>query len=192
MGIFLTPAVAPLAMAEMGLSGLVSGLILTLPAAATALVIPVLNRYIPWAGLEETILQSNIGFSLSCAVLGFGLSAQKASTLMGVTVAGGLVFGIMFAANITAETVLLLKYSPKQDRERNIGIFRAATGLGSAVSPLLISVTLLLVDDYWGCYVCVAAGLLIATPFIHSGLTKARDIFKEEFLKSMQKDDDDV
>jgi hypothetical protein len=74
-------------------------------------------------------------------------------------------FGIFFALNITAESVLLLKYSLREDRERNIGTFRAATGVGSAFSPFLIS-ALISFSDYWTCFVFVAVFLLIATPFI--------------------------
>ena len=75
---------------------------------------------------------------------------------------------------MTAETILILNYSRKIDREKNVGIFRAATGIGSAFSPLLISFTSLFMD-YYGSFLITGLILLILTPFVVKSLIYVKD-----------------
>ena len=72
-----------------------------------------------------------------------------------------------------AETILLLRYSRKNVREKNVGKFRMATGLGTTFSPLLISLTSLFLG-YYGSFTIVGICLLILTPCIYKNLLEAK------------------
>ena len=72
-----------------------------------------------------------------------------------------------------AETILLLRYSRKNDREKNVGKYRMATGLGTTFSPLLISLTSLFLG-YYGSFTIVGICLLILTPCIYKNLLEAK------------------
>ena len=175
----MLPVVVPLQMSKHEVSGFVVGLLLASPLMATAVTIPFLSLFIVWVGLEKAIMISNIGGSISCTLLGIGLCLEDRAAFLAMTTVFSITFGICFSLSVTAENVLLLRYSPKEDRERNIGYFRAASGIGSAFSPVLVSICLLF-SDYWLCFLFVAVCLSIATPFIYSNLVYARDTFNKE------------
>lgn len=86
-----------------------------------------------------------------------------------------------FAVNLVTESMIILKYSPVENREANVGKCRAGSGLGASVTPLLISACLAFGDAfYWLSFAFTAVTLAIAAPFIYSRLSAARDLFDKE------------
>ena len=150
-------------------------MILCLPAAVTAFVVPFLYTAVVKFGLENSIFFSCICYAFGLISLGFAVCAAK-NVFLSVGIISVCVIGIAFGANMTAETILILNYSRKIDREKNVGIFRAATGIGSAFSPLLISFTSLFMD-YYGSFLITGLILLILTPFAVKSLIYVKDKF---------------
>ena len=72
-----------------------------------------------------------------------------------------------------AENCLLLEYSLKEDREKNVGYFRAATGFGSAFTPLVISFCSAFMGD-WGSFLIIGIALLLITPYVNFKLHQSR------------------
>jgi MFS family permease len=71
------------------------------------------------------------------------------------------------------ENCLLLEYSLKEDREKNIGYFRAAAGIGTAFTPLLISFCSAYIGD-WGSFFIIGVALLLITPYVNYKLLAYR------------------
>jgi len=91
--------------------------------------------------------------------------------------------GMSFAGNYCAEQMLLLKYSVKSEREKNMGLLKATNGIGAFAVPCLVSVSIAFAD-YWLAYETIAIFLAIIVPISYFRLIKSRDIFDEETAKS--------
>lgn len=85
---------------------------------------------------------------------------------------------LCFQSNMVAEGVLLLKYSPVEEREKHMGKFRMAQGLGSVLCPLVVSL-LMAYADYWAPFVFCAVLLAVFIPYI----TRTLNHCNEEYLK---------
>lgn len=167
MGFQLIPMCEPILLKEMGIEGVIAGIVLALPCVVTACVIPFIPKYFEWAGIENAVLQCNLGFALSMIGLGFGLNSDDKTLFLVVTLTSSVLFGMTFAASICTESFFLLKYSPKEDREKNVGIMKAASGLGGLGTPVLVSLSVMFLD-YWAAFLFVAVCLVLVAPFIFS------------------------
>lgn len=96
-----------------------------------------------------------------------------------LTILSSILFGLTFAANICVESVLVLKYSAKQDREKSLGFIKAATGLGGFFCPFLVTASLLL-WGYFLAFLFVSLAFVVTAPFVYRQLAYSRDKFKEE------------
>lgn len=163
----------------MGIEGAASGMILALPCIVTAVAIPAIPSYFKWAGVENSILQGNLGYALAMLGLGFGLAATNKTMFLTLTLLASILFGLTFAANICVESVLVLKYSAKQDREKSLGFIKAATGLGGFFCPFLVT-TSLLIWGYFFAFLFVSLAFVVTAPFVYRQLAFSRDKFREE------------
>ena len=84
---------------------------------------------------------------------------------MWVSFLSALLFGLSAAGITVGESALLLRYSRKEDREKNLGMFRAATGLGGLVSPLL-GAGLYYFGGFFLVFLVNGIGCLIISPFV--------------------------
>ena len=80
------------------------------------------------------------------------------------------------AAGLSADQVLLLKYSRVEERESNNGRLRLSGGIGAAFMPLLTSVCSLLAD-FWLSFAVVSAIMLVFTPLLHYKLLRVDNFF---------------
>jgi len=80
--------------------------------------------------------------------------------------------GFSTACNIVGEQALLLRYSLKSEREKNLGMFRAASGVGGLLSPL-VTAGMYAWGGYMAVFMFTGAGYLLICPFIYSRLYKA-------------------
>jgi MFS family permease len=87
--------------------------------------------------------------------------------------------GVSVAASIIGEQALLLRYSEKEEREKNLGMFRAASGLGGLLSPIIGS-AMFAIGDFFAVFLFVGAGYLLICPFIYTRLCASRDQFMQE------------
>ena len=87
--------------------------------------------------------------------------------------------GISVAASIVGEQALLLRYSEKQEREKNLGMFRAASGLGGLLSPIF-GAAMFAFGDFFAVFLYVGIGYLLICPLIYSRLYASREKFKKE------------
>lgn len=69
---------------------------------------------------------------------------------------------------------MLLRYSVKSEREKNLGMFRAASGLGGLLAPLLGS-AFYAWGEYMATFMYVGIGYLLISPLIYKRLYAARD-----------------
>ena len=89
--------------------------------------------------------------------------------------------GISMATSMIGEQCLLLRYSLKSEREKNLGMFRIFSGLGGIVSPLL-GALMYAVGGYGACFFAVGAGYILICPFIYRQLEAARIAYAEAGL----------
>jgi len=78
------------------------------------------------------------------------------------------------AANIVGEQALLLRYSVKSEREKNLGMFRAASGAGGMLAPML-GTGFYALGGFMATFLYVGVGYLLISPVIYCQLYQARD-----------------
>ena len=71
---------------------------------------------------------------------------------------------------------MLLRYSSKDEREKNLGKFKAAKGVGGLLSSLWGS-AMFAIGSFKAAFWSIGVGLIFLTPFMYSKLFKARDVF---------------
>jgi hypothetical protein len=69
-----------------------------------------------------------------------------------------------------------MMYSSKEDREKNLGIFRAASGLGSIFSPLLGS-SMYAAGGFMAAFLSIGITFNIMQPFVYLSLLKSKEEF---------------
>ena len=129
---------------------------------------PILNFFIRKWGSEMCILLASIGFAVAFVSLGFIVKIEPGETTLYFTLAMlvQVLLGICGACLTIGEQYLLLRYSPKEEREYNLGYFRAASGIGGILAPILGAVVFT-VCGLTGVFVFVAFGHLLIAPFIY-------------------------
>jgi len=89
------------------------------------------------------------------------------------------IVGISYICLYCSEQMLLLKFSNKEDREKNNSFIKATNGLGAVFVPCLISTAVAFVD-WWLAFIIVSMMLAIVTPITHYKLIQARDFLLVE------------
>lgn len=87
------------------------------------------------------------------------------------------IVGLSYGCLYCSEQMLVLKYSKKEDREKNNSFIKATNGLGAVFLPCLVS-TAVAVVDWWLAFIIVSIMLAIVTPISHYKLTQARDFLQ--------------
>ena len=190
LGIVLVPYILPTIFEGTDISPGAAGFLLAMPYIVSCLGIPLINYYMLNIGTENTILYSNIGFAFGILFSGFAIIANKSANKVIALVVGGVLVGFGFAANFTAEAVLILKYSPVKERERNIGYFRASQGFGTVLAPILIS-GMYVFTGYFGSFAFVTTFLLIVTPFVDNTVRATRNTYKAQ-LELPEQDEEEI
>lgn len=67
---------------------------------------------------------------------------------------------------------LLLRYSSKQGREKNIGLFRLSLGLGSLIAPAFGALCYV-IGGYLTCFMTLAIFFTLLAPYIYYRLNSA-------------------
>jgi MFS family permease len=104
------------------------------------------------------------------------LDSATAFTIIAMTIS--CLTGFAIACNIVGEQALLLKYSNKEDREKNLGYFRAASGVGALLAPLL-GAGLYALWEYCGLFMFIGIGYLVICPVIYFKLYQAKEAFQK-------------
>lgn len=154
---------------------------MSLPIMAATLCIPLLSFYIPVIGLETTIMQTNLGFLLSSIILSMSICTNDVKVFIAGVVVGDFLFKLCFYAHEVTKGVLLLKYSTVKDRERNLGIIHAMQGLGTILSPTVVS-SCLFYMDVKAPFMLTSVIMLLATPIISARLNRFAQGFNAEAL----------
>jgi len=162
---------------EQGINAIFIGLVLALPSLSALLMTPLLNHYIQKIGIEESILYSLIVYGLSSCIMAATVYCKANQAFLWVAYLAAVLFGITLAGLTVGESALLLRYSRSQDREKNLGMFRAASGMGGILSPLIGSLMYA-----WGGFLLVflanGLGCFLLAPFVYRKIKAASIEFK--------------
>jgi len=110
-GFMSLPIVVPVRMLELEIQGELAGAILAFPYLVMLPVLPFVDKYVLWMGPESAVFQTNIGLLIAMLLLSVGICCDNTSIFIGLLTAGMGLNGVCYAGNITAEQILLLKYS---------------------------------------------------------------------------------
>ena len=173
MCIMSLPVFFPLMAIDFGVPGGLIGLVIAMPAIVAILTTPLINHYIQTIGIEESILYSILLFGVSNCIMSIAIFCPPNQSFMWVSSLSSLLFGLSAAGITVGESALLLRYSRKEDREKNLGMFRAATGLGGLVSPLL-GAGLYYFGGFFLVFLVNGIGCLVISPFVFCGMKESR------------------
>ena len=174
MGIVTYPLFVPLNGMSFGLSGGMIGLILCLPSLASIAFVPLINAYVNKMGIELVICCSGLFFGLAFVIMGFTALVTTSTAYLWISIITSIITGVAIAGHIVGEQALLLRYSIKEEREKNLGLFRAASGLGGLLAPLFGS-AMYAWGGYMAAFMSVGAVYWLITPIIYFRLYAARD-----------------
>ena len=96
-----------------------------------------------------------------------------------------IVTGFAVASNTVGEQTILLKYSEKREREQNIGLFRAAYGIGGLIAPAL-GASMYAWGGFMATFMSVGIGYLLAAPLIYRRLFAAKEQWNLELKRIEQ------
>ena len=80
-----------------------SHIVLAAPLLAVVPFIPFLDRYILCVGLESAILQTNMGYTVSMAILAFAFNTTNTDLFVCLLVIGMFIQGLCVIAGLTAD-----------------------------------------------------------------------------------------
>ena len=150
-----------------------------LPPLVGIFSVPIVDRWlIPKLGIEATINLGGILFGVAFIFFSFACNTDSITLLLWFSVLSSILIGFCNAACLIGEQSLLLKYSLKIEREKNIAIFRAANGVGGVFCPLF-GAAMYALGGYMACFMYVGVGYLIITPFVYRSLKFAREKFAQ-------------
>ena len=86
--------------------------------------------------------------------------------------------GVCNAGCSIGEQTLLLRYSSKDEREKNLGMFRASLGMGSLISPLIGSL-MYLWKGFSAPFIFVGVGTVFIALLIYKPISNAATEFKK-------------
>ena len=176
MGFLIYPMFFPLIAISKNLSGNLIGFLMSIPAVVSLICAPILNRYILIFGIEKIILSVAFAFGGGYIMMGVIAPFENNAAFIGVNAGALCLLGYAVAANTIGEQSLLIMYSSKQDREKNLGMFRAASGIGSILSPLLGAGTYA-AGGFIAAFLSIGILFNLVQPFVYLSLLKSRDEF---------------
>ena len=174
LGIVQLPMFYPLVALEKGVEGYYIGTVLALRPLTGICATPFINKYILSVSVELTIFIAGITYSLCFIAFAFVAMIDNVTTFILLSFFTQLFVGIAQAALIVGEQCLLLRYSEKGEREKNLGMFRVASGLGGLLSPMM-GAGMYALGGFIATFSSVGIGYLCISPFIYWRLTEARE-----------------
>lgn len=172
IGIVQLPMFYPLVAMEKGISGIFIGLILALRPLTGIFFTPIINRYILSMSVELTIFMAGMVYALCFIAFAFASMIDNPATFMTFSFATQLFVGVAQAAMQIGQQCLLLRYSDRENRERNLGMFRVASGAGGIISPLM-GAGMYAAGGFFLCFSTLGFGQLLIQPFIYWSLSSA-------------------
>ena len=173
------PIIMPLVFADQHLPAVVKGFLQALCYLTAAAAIPFINSYLSRFGVENSLLLSNVVYVAATVLLGIGLDAPDINVIVPCSIVATSLMGFFISVQLTAEGVLVLKYSEKVDREKNIGLLRGAQGIGLLIAPCVFALSRFF-SDYWGSFVICAVMLAVITPYTNSNMLHAKTLYEQE------------
>ena len=165
VGIVQLPMFYPLVALEKGVPGIYIGLVLSLRPLTGIIFTPIINRYIILLGLEQSILIGGLIYSFCFISFAFVTLIDGVDWFITVSFLIQIFTGIAQTTLTIGEQCLLLRYSEKGEREKNLGKFRVASGLGGMISPILGSV-MYACGGFIAAFMSVGVGYLFICPWI--------------------------
>lgn len=129
------------------------------------LATPIINYYIVRVGVEKTILTGSLLYSISFILFSLVVYCDKQSMFLTTSYSTQIGVGVAYSALVIGEHCILLRYSPKEDREKNTALFRVALGVGSMLGPVIGSL-MFTIGEFIGVFSSVGLVYLVITPFI--------------------------
>ena len=179
IGIMTFPVYLPLLAIKYGLSGTMIGCILCVPALMQIVSIPFITKYGRVIGVEKTVFSSGIFYGVGFVAFGLSTLIEEPIAFFWMAIGAQVVVGFSLAANIVGEQALLLRYSLKSEREKNLGMFRAASGAGGMLAPML-GTAMYALGGFMAAFLYVGIGYLLISPFIYFQLYKAKELYFQE------------
>lgn len=160
-----------------------------MPSLTQIFMIPVITRLSKKIGVELTIFTAGLLYSGAFMIFSFSGKVDEKGPFIGMCIAANIVIGFAAASNTVGEQTLLLKYSEKSDREKNLGMFRAAVGLGGLLAPLL-GASMFVWGEFMATFMTIGIGYLLISPFIYRQLYRAKDDWDAE-LKRLKEEEEE-
>lgn len=117
-------------------------------------------------GVEATVFISGILYGVGFIAFGFSTLVDTEGAFFWMAVGTQVVVGFSMAANIVGEQALLLRYSLKSEREKNLGLFRMASGAGGMLAPML-GTAFFTMGGFMATFLYVGVGYLLISPIIY-------------------------
>jgi len=102
-GFLSLPIVVPVRMQELEIEGSLAGMVLAVPYLVMLPVLPFVDKYVLWTGLESAVFQTNVGLLVAMILLGIGICCDNQGVFIGLLTAGMGLNGVCYAGNITCE-----------------------------------------------------------------------------------------
>jgi len=179
LGIVQLPMFYPLVALEKGVSGVFIGSVLALRPITGIISTPFINKYILMVSVELTIFIAGLIYASCFIAFAFVAMIENVTTFILLSFLTQMFIGVAQAALMVGEQCLLLRYSEKSEREKNLGMFRVASGLGGLLSPMM-GAAMYALGGFIATFSSVGVGYLCISPFIYCKLTQAREAWMLE------------
>ena len=176
------PLYFPITSEEKGLTGLQIGAVISLRGLVSILVTPIIEKMTEKVSCEFTILLGVGCNALAFTALAFSDFVESPKKFMALSSLFVSLLGVAGASMIIGENCLLLRYSPKSERENTVGMFRMINGMGGMCAPVICSIGYA-ISGISFCYGIFAIGFFILSPLIFFKLRSARECWHEENRK---------
>ena len=87
-----------------------------------------------------------------------------------------MLIGVSVTAAVVGEQAILIRYAEKEEREKVLGQFRMASGLGGLAAPAL-GAGMYVVGGFFAVFLTVGIGYLFILPLVYMRLNQAREEF---------------
>lgn len=159
--------IAPVVMAELGISGSLAGLTLALPFLIIVPLLMYFDRIVRHFTLERSILTFGTFLVIGTVGTGFSMTVEIPNVFVALYVVFGTIKGISMAGLYCCEGMLMLQNSRRNDRVKNNGYIKAANGVGAILLPCIISACVAL-SGWWLCFIVVSAALAATLPYTYA------------------------
>ena len=167
----------PLVTSNLGISDTVTGALLAIQPVTCIVTLPLIKWLVTKLGVEAIICGSGVIYSFTLVMLGILCETDNPTLFLNVAFPCTLLNGFGQACNMVGEQTLLLNYSMKEDREKNLGYFRAAIGVGGSFAPY-ISAGLYAWGECVTVFVVCGVGTFVILPTVYWYLFKAKESFQ--------------